>query len=133
MRKVIVLEEQKGLWIEERLLQQARLGGRLQVVVGEGEIQILPAEPVSPRFPYGVTSDEAQMVLQEVREDTIALYGGQAPPADQPYFGGVTWREYQTLPDAERRVLWGRLYAEFDVEIEAIEEHDVRPDAVVAE
>lgn len=121
MREAIVLEEQKGLWIEERLLRQAQLGERLQVMVRAGEIRILPAVTVSPRFPYGVTADEAKMVLREVREEAIALYGGQAPPADQPYFGGMTWREYQTLPDEERRALWDRLYAEFDVEIEAIE------------
>ena len=79
-----------------------------------------------------MTADEAQTVLRAVREETITLYGGQAPPADQPYFGGVTWQEYQALPDEERRALWDRLYAEFDVEIEATEEHNVRPDALTA-
>ena len=110
MRDTIVLEEQKGLWIEERLLRQAQLGERLQVMVRAGEIRILPVVTVDPRFPYGVAADEVQMVLREVREEAIALYGGQVPPADQPYFGGVTWREYQALPDEERRALWNRLY-----------------------
>jgi hypothetical protein len=32
----IVLEEQKGLWIETQLLQQAGLGKRLRVVVRRG-------------------------------------------------------------------------------------------------
>ena len=132
MREAIVLKERKGLWIEERLLRQAQLGERLQVIVREGEIRILPVETVSPRLPYGVRADEAQMVLKEVREEVIALYGDQAPPDDQPYFGSVTWREYQSLSDEERQALWNRLYAEFDVEIEAIEERDVRPDALVA-
>ena len=76
-------------------------------------------EAVSPRLPYGVPDDEAQTVLREVREEAIALYGSQAPPADQPYFGGVTWQEYQALPDEERQALWDRLYAEFDVETES--------------
>jgi hypothetical protein len=44
----------------------------------------------------------------------------------------VTWREYQALSDEERQVLWDKLYAEFDVEVEATEEQDVRPDALVA-
>jgi len=132
MGKAIVLEAQKGLWIEERLLQQAQLGERLQVVVEEREIRILPVEATHHRLPYDVTADEAQTVLRAVREETITLYGGQAPPADQPYFGGVTWQEYQALPDEERRALWDRLYAEFDVEIEATEEHNVRPDALTA-
>jgi hypothetical protein len=132
MNDAIVLEEQKGLWIEERLLRQAQLGERLQVMVEQGEIRILPAGTVPSRLPYGVSVDEAQTVLREAREEAIALYGGQAPPADQPYFGGVTWREYQALSDEERQVLWDKLYAEFDVEVEATEEQDVRPDALVA-
>lgn len=43
----------------------------------------------------------------------------------------MTWREYQALSDEERQALWDKLYAEFDVEIEAIEEQDVRSDALV--
>jgi hypothetical protein len=132
MSEAIVLEERKGLWIEERLLRQAQLGQRLQVMVGQGEIRILPAGTVPPRLPYGVSVDDAQTVLREVREEAITLYGGQTPPADQPYFGGVTWREYQALSDEERQALWDKLYAEFDVEIEATEEQNVRPDALVA-
>jgi hypothetical protein len=132
MNDAIVLEEQKGLWIEERLLRQAQLGERLQVMVEQGEIRILPAITVPSRLPYGVSVDEAQTVLREAREEAIALYGGQAPPADQPYFGGVTWREYQALSDEERQALWDKLYAEFDVEIEATEEQDVRSDALAA-
>lgn len=132
MGETILLEEQKGLWIEERWLRQAQLGGALQVVVGEGEIRILPVVSVSPRFPYGVTADDAQRVLREVRQEVIALYGGQAPPADQPYFGGVTWQEYQALSDEQRRALWDRIYAEYDTAIEDLEERDVRPDALVA-
>lgn len=132
MSDAMVLEEQKGLWIEERLLRQAQLGQRLQVMVGQREIRILPAGTVPSRLPYGVSVDEAQTVLREVREEAITLYGGQAPPADQPYFGGVTWREYQALSDEERQALWDKIYAEFDIEIEATEEQDVRPDALVA-
>ncbi len=128
----IVLEEQKGLWIETQLLQQAGLGKRLRVVVKPGEIQILPLATVSDSLPYDVTYDEAQAVLKETREEIIAVYGGQAPPADQPYFGGLTWQEYQSLPDEERQAIWDRLYADFDVEIQDVEEHDVRPDALVA-
>jgi len=132
MSEAMLLEEQKGLWIEERLLRQAQLGERLQVMVEQGEIRILSAGTVPPRLPYGVSVDEAQTVLREVREEAITLYGGQAPPADQPYFGGVTWREYQALSDEERQALWDKLYAEFDMEIEAVEEQDVRSDALAA-
>jgi len=128
----IVLEEQKGLWIEAQLLQQAGLGKHLRVVVKPGEIQILPLATVSDSLPYDVTHDEAQAVLKETREEIIAVYGGQPPPADQPYFGGLTWQEYQSLPDEERQAIWDRLYADFDIEIKDVKEHDVRPDALVA-
>jgi hypothetical protein len=132
MEQTIVVEAQKGLWIEERFLRQAHLGERLQVVVEHGEIRILPAMTEILRLPYGATADEAQTVLREAREEVIALYGGQAPPADQPYFGGITWEEYQALSDEQRRAIWDRVYAEFDVAIEDVEERDVRPDALVA-
>ena len=62
----------------------------------------------------------------------VWVIGGQSPPTDRPYFGGVTWQEYQALSDEERQALWNRLYAEFDEEIDVIEERDVRPDALVA-
>ncbi len=129
MGERILLEEQKGLWIEERLLREAQLGGRLQVIVEKGEIRILPAAPEAPRLPYGVGTEEAQRVLREVREEVIALYGEQVPPNEQPYFGGLTWQEYRALSDEQRRALWDRVYAQFDVDIEAVEERDVRPDA----
>jgi len=88
MNDAIVLEEQKGLWIEERLLRQAQLGRHLQVMVGQGEIRILPAGIVLPRLPYGVSVDEARTVLREVREEAIALYGDQPPRPTNHIAGG---------------------------------------------
>jgi hypothetical protein len=75
MAAQIVLEEQKGLWIEAQLLKQAGLGKRLRVVVKPGEIQILPLTTVPDALPYGVTCDEAQIVLKEAREEIITLFG----------------------------------------------------------
>jgi len=120
MGESILLEEQKGLWIEERLLRQAQLKGRLQVIVEKGEIRILPAALEAPRLPYGIGEEEAQAVLRAVHEEVMALYGGQVPPEDQPYFGGLTWQEYRALSDEQRRALWDQVYAEFDVDIEAV-------------
>jgi len=132
MAEPIVLAERKGFWIEERLLRQAQLGERFQVVVDPGEIRILPERTVTATLPYGATEDEARTVLAEVRAEVTALYGGQAPPPDQPYFGDLTWREYQALSEEQRRVLWDRIYADFNLEIETVEERDVRPDTLVA-
>jgi glucan biosynthesis protein len=133
MREAVVLEEQKGLWIEEQLLQAAGLGARFQIIVEAGQIRVLPAESVAEGgFPYGITAGEAKTLLREARQEAVELYGGKPPPADQPYFGGMTWAAYQILTDEQQRAVWDRIYAQFDVEIEAIEERDVRPDAVVA-
>lgn len=132
MLEAAVIQEQRGLWIEERLLQQARLGGRCRVVIGEQEIRILPVTVEPTRFPYSISGEMAQAVLKEVRGEAFALYGHEIPPADQPYFGGMTWREYQALSDTQRAAVWDRLYAQYDVEIEAVEERDVRPNALVA-
>jgi len=130
--EVAVLEAQRGVWIEEHVLQQARLGERFRVVVGEREIRLVPAVEEISRFPYDMSAGAAQVALKEARGEVLGLYGGQPPPADQAYFGGLTWREYQALSDVQRQALWDRLYAQFDVEIEAVAEHDVRSDALVA-
>jgi hypothetical protein len=130
--KVAVLKEQRGVWIDEVLLRQARLEGQLRVVVGEQEIRLVPAEEEVSRFPYDSAAEVAQAVLKEARDEALGLYGGQMPPADRPYFGGMTWREYQALSDVQRATVWNQLYAQYDVEIEAVEERDVRPDALAA-
>jgi len=85
METAILLEEQKGLWIDGGLLQQAQ-------------------------------------------QEALALYGNQAPPVDQPYFGGVTWQTYRQLSDEARTALWDQMYQEFDIAIDDVEEKDVHPD-----
>ena len=133
MDETVVLTEQKGLWLDQRLLERAGLGERFQIIVEPGQVRVLPEKStLEERLPYSITSRKARTVLKEVQQEALGLYGGQPPPTDQPYFGGMSWGAYQTLTDEQRRALWDRLYAEFDVEIEAIEEHDVRLDAIVA-
>jgi hypothetical protein len=101
MAEAIVLEEQKGLWIEERLLRQAHLGERLRVVVRAGEIRILAAATTSALFPYGVTDNEARHIRAP------GLCRGRAP-FDLAH--GDAWsRRYcwwtRACPERERRVL----------------------------
>ena len=133
METGILLEEQKGLWIDSELLKQAGLGDQFQVVVGAGEILIKAvADTTSSRYVYDLPANNLQYVLQEAQEEVLMLYGKQAPPADQPYFGGISWQTYRNLPEAERAALWNRMYQEFDIAIDDVEERDVRPNAFVA-
>lgn len=133
METAILLEEQKGLWIDSRLLKKAGLGDQFEVVVGEGEILIKAVDRVvSSRSAYDSSANNLQHVLREARQEVLLLYGNQAPPADQPYFGGGTWQTYRQLSEAERTALWNRIYQEFDIAIDDVEEKVVRPNALVA-
>ena len=116
METAILLEEQKGLWIDSGLLKQAGLGNQFEVVVGEGKILIKAVDYVtSSRSAYDSSANNLQHVLQETQQEVLLLYGNQAPPADQPYFGGVTWQTYRQLSDEERAALWDQMYQEFDI------------------
>ena len=133
MEETILLEEQRGLWIDGGLLQQANLGDQFRVVIGEGEIFIQALDSVtSSRHSYDLSANNVQHVLREVQGEVQSLYGGQAPPVDQPFFGGVTWQEYQRLSEEKREAIWNRMYQQFEIEIDDVEERDVRPDAFVA-
>ena len=133
MEETILLEEQRGLWIDSGLLRQANLSDQFRVVIGEGEIFIQALDSVtSSRHSYDLTANKVQHVLREVQAEVQSLYGGQAPPVDQPYFGGVTWQEYQRLSEEQREAIWNQMYQQFDIKIDDVEERGVRPDASVA-
>ena len=133
MEGTVLLEEQRGLWIDSGLLRQASLGGQFRVVVREGEIFIQALDSVtSPRHSYDLTANKVQHVLREVQAEVQSLYGGEAPPVNQPYFGGVTWQEYQRFSEEQREAIWNRMYQQFDIEIDDVEERGVHPDASVA-
>ena len=133
MEETILLEEQRGLWIDSGLLRQANLSDQFRVVIGEGEIFIQALGSVtSSQYSYDLSANKVQHVLREVQAEAQSLYGGQAPPMGQPFFGGVTWQEYQRLTEKQREAIWDHMYQQFDIEIDDVEERDVRPDAFVA-
>ncbi len=133
METAILLEEQKGLWIDSGLLKRAGLGDHVQVVVSEGEILITGvADVTSSPDSYDLPPNSLHAVLREAQQEVLRLYGNQAPPVDQPYFGGITWQTYRYLPEEERAALWNRMYQEFDTAIDDVEERDVPPNALVA-
>ena len=94
------------------------------------------------RFSYDITSGEAKTVLKGARQEALGLYGGQPPPTevtramagqrlslDEPFLGELTLGQYLQLPDEERSRLWDSWG---QIDLDALEELDVRPDEVLA-
>jgi hypothetical protein len=82
------------------------------------------ATRVPPRTP-----DEAQAVIERVREKVTQALAGQPLAPGEPFVGDLTLGQYLNLPDEERARLWG---AWADGDSLNLEERDVRPDAVPA-
>jgi len=75
------------------------------------------------------TLDEAQSVIERVREKVTRALAGQLLWPDEPFVGDLTLGQYLTLPDEARARLWE---AWADGDLHQLEERDVRPDAVPA-
>jgi len=58
-----------------------------------------------------------------------ARYEAHPPLADDtPFLAGLTWGEYMALSEEEQEHIWN---AQFTMDIDDFEEHDVRPDAYI--
>jgi len=58
-----------------------------------------------------------------------ARYEARPPSADDtPFVAGLTWGEYMALSEEEQEHIWN---AQFTMDIDDFEEHDVRPDAYI--
>lgn len=68
------LEIQQGIWIERRLLQDAGLGSRLQVIVQPGEIRILaaPAKADQSESVEELWTEEAREAWRSLGSDAQA-------------------------------------------------------------
>lgn len=72
------------------------------------------------------TLDEAQTAVERVQAEVLQALGGQLLSTDEPFLGDHTLGQYLDLPDEERARLW-QTWA--DVDLNTLEERDVRPDA----
>jgi hypothetical protein len=72
------------------------------------------------------TLDEAQAAVERVQAEVLQALGGQLLSTDEPFLGDLTLGQYLDLPDEERARLW-KTWA--DVDLNTLEERDVRPDA----
>lgn len=75
------------------------------------------------------TVDEARTAVERVRAEVIQALGDELLLPTEPFLDGLTLGQYLDLPDEHRARLWEEWA---DVDLEGLEELDVRPDAVPA-
>lgn len=73
------------------------------------------------------TVEEARAAIEQVRAEVAEALGGQPLSGDELFLGDRTLREYLELPDEDRTSLWDEWTT---VNLEDLEELDVRPDAL---
>jgi len=75
------------------------------------------------------TSGEVHAAVERVRVEVMQALRGQLLSPAELFLGDLTLGQYMDLPDEDRARLWDE-WAEID--LEELEELDVRPDAVSA-
>jgi hypothetical protein len=75
------------------------------------------------------TVEDARESVEQLRQEVMQALGGQPLSPDTPFLDGLTLGEYLDLPDAEQAKLWDKWG---DVDLEELEELEVKPDAVPA-
>ncbi|MFQ5595917.1 MAG: hypothetical protein ACE5HA_17375 [Anaerolineae bacterium] len=75
------------------------------------------------------TVDEARAAVERVRAEVMQALSGQSLSPTELFLGDLTLGQYLNLSDEDRARLWDE-WAEVD--LEGLEELDVRPDAVPA-
>ncbi len=71
------------------------------------------------------TLDEVRIAVERVQAEVLQALGGQPLSPDEPFLGDLTLGQYFDLPDEERARLWNTWT---DIDINTLEERDVRPD-----
>lgn len=75
------------------------------------------------------TPGEIHAAVERVRVEVMQALSGQLLSPAELFLGNLTLGQYMDLPDEDRARLWDE-WAEID--LEELEELDVRPDAVLA-
>ena len=72
--------------------------------------------------------DDAEAVVESLKQGLLAKLDAQPLSLDEPFLDGFTLGQYLELSEAEREKLWDEWR---DIELEDIEELEVRPDALL--
>jgi len=75
------------------------------------------------------TIEDAHKSVEQLRIEVINALGGKPLSPDTPFLDGLTLGEYLDLPDAEQAKLWEKWG---NIDLEELEEVEVKPDAVPA-
>ncbi len=75
------------------------------------------------------TPGEIRTAVERVRAEVMQALGGQFLSPTEPFLGDLTLGQYMDLPDEDRARLWDEWAG---IDLEELEELDVRPDAVSA-
>ena len=73
--------------------------------------------------------DDAVQAVDQLTQELLVELEGQPLFLDEPFLEGLTLGQYLELSDAEREKLWDEWS---DIELEDMEELEVRPDALLA-
>jgi hypothetical protein len=76
-------------------------------------------------------SADVEAAVEYFREELLRSQGSKPVSLDDPFIGGLTHRQFLALSEAEQDDFWDKLFAEGEIELEAVEEVDVKPDARV--
>jgi hypothetical protein len=92
-------------------------------------LDLVPDLHQSARQAGPLRRDDRSAAVERVRAEVTQAMAGRLLSLDEPFLGELTLGQYLQLPDVER----GRLWDDWgQVDLEELEELDVRPDAVLA-
>ncbi|MBN1136563.1 MAG: hypothetical protein JXM73_08250 [Anaerolineae bacterium] len=74
---------------------------------------------------------EKELTREYFQREMLAWRDGKPPARDAAFIGELTYEEYLALSEEEEIALWDKLFAEEGVDLDDVEEHDVRPAARV--
>ena len=69
------------------------------------------------------------LLLERVRAEIMRALGDQPIPPTLPFLGDLTLGQYLDFPDEDRARLWEELA---EIDMDGLDELDVRPDALPA-
>jgi bifunctional DNA-binding transcriptional regulator/antitoxin component of YhaV-PrlF toxin-antitoxin module len=99
---IVTIDESGQIDLPVAILEESRIpsGSPLLVLTGEGRITLVDKERLVQRL-----SGPMRQILAQLQRSL-------ARNPQEPFFGGLTVKEYAALSDEEEQALWDRLSAE---------------------